>query len=1133
MLFYLKDPAAQESLTEEETDAMEELKQLSDVTGTFYLVTGAFETGTYVVDGVMTIKREDLSKGAYYAIGKKAYYMMQQLDPEKGEVVKDFLMKEIEQMIGADGIEAKKKNLRQQGVGEDMLVDEICAEMMPTVFLQGNFKAVEELATLDPKAAEKLRDVIGSIREHLAEEYVDHAPEPEAVKGTGIVRFEEGVKATSRRQRLAVAYAKHIASAIGIDIVFYDSTVPGTFGRDANGYFFGKDNSIHLDLQKAEAGKGTVLFTLSHELVHFAQKFSAEKYNALADFLVENYGTDTMEQLIQNKMKQLKTDDRDLAKSEVIADACERMLIDSDAMIKLQALKERDAGLWETIKEHIRNLMEKVRAMFANVSPTTPEGVALQEMTDVLEQATAMFEDMVVDAAVTYQQTGGETLVDEGVLWQAKHSKKDARYLDPRTVTQDDVREMLQGVMDGIYFDDTYITIRANTPPKLIYWAKIKRGDVIENNPFAMSVKKAYGSMNRIGENIDGTIRALSVDDMIALIKAMGDPSYIVYQEANDRYVEVVNFENENKKRVFAVVEIGNDKNAVHMNGYESGMYNVLVTTFPPDKGVLQELLNNKNNQIIYDKQKDASQRTSGSTVPSVLNDTPFCNDSISQNGSNSQDYNELNFQKKQNFSSTKTFSEAMADTVSKETTELYDRLTEAIKQHYAEENAAYDDFDLETEIDLETLPAKVQKYIRDSKNELLTSLGFRTRGKHDEWVISIVDKMADEYLLHGEISERAAQMLHDAAVTYQQTGGETLVDGEVKFSLKKDRNGNTYWQIETGKDIFKNLSTPKQFEAAAFNYILGQRDNNKIVEAIDGKKMSFIRLSAREFTNSDESQMLKDADPIMFAQKMRLLPSLEDLAANASVNWHSPDHKNHKLFKERGFENFRGRVGIDNVIFNFVIRAGKAHFGDVFYDINLEVDSILPHAIGTSGIQKPTSKSNISNSSQNVNIQKQKKQNFSSTKTFSEAMADTVSQETTELYDRLTEALDKHYGIRQAVGTDFNPSVDVEGSSFVYTDSNTARKKIEAKIKQFKNENELTPDEIKYCEQVAKDGPIVEMPDTSKAEIYDELIQLYMDLEVPESSVEYNQPKFEDMTEEEREQWFADWKNDVHKINA
>ncbi len=119
---------------------------------------------------------------------------------------------------------------------------------------------------------------------------------------------------------------------------------------------------------------------------------------------------------------------------------------------------------------------------------------------------------------------------------------------------------------------------------------------------------------------------------------------------------------------------------------------------------------------------------------------------------------------------------------------------------------------------------------------------------------------------------------------------------------------------------------------------------------------MQFIRISAEEFTNSEESKLLKKENPVMFAQKMRLAPSLEDLATNSNVNWWSPDEKNHKIFKEGGFENFRGRVGIDNVIFNYVIRSGKAEFGDVFYDINLEVDQILPHIKDASEIKKSTS---------------------------------------------------------------------------------------------------------------------------------------------------------------------------------
>lgn len=100
----------------------------------------------------------------------------------------------------------------------------------------------------------------------------------------------------------------------------------------------------------------------------------------------------------------------------------------------------------------------------------------------------------------------------------------------------------------------------------------------------------------------------------------------------------------------------------------------------------------------------------------------------------------------------------------------------------------------------------------------------------------------------------------------------------------------------------------------------------------------------------------------------MRLIPSLEDILLHSNVNWQSPDHKNHKLFKKRGFENYRGRVRIDNVIFNTIVRVGKARFGEVFYDINLEVDSYLPHTNNSaSDINESTSMNSISDFAQKV----------------------------------------------------------------------------------------------------------------------------------------------------------------------
>ncbi len=236
------------------------------------------------------------------------------------------------------------------------------------------------------------------------------------------------------------------------------------------------------------------------------------------------------------------------------------------------------------------------------------------------------------------------------------------------------------------------------------------------------------------------------------------------------------------------------------------------------------------------------------------------------------------------------------------------------------------------------------------------------------DWIKELINKikgqptfkdMADEL----EYLNKQIANVYDSKVSTNKT---THVGD--KHYIAYDSKGNKYWKIETEKDIFKGLKTTEEYKEVAYKYILGMRNNNVVVDAIDGKKMSFIRLSAEEFTHSEESQELKDINPMMFAQKMRLIPSIDDLAANANINWTSPDLKNHKLFKEKGFENFRGRVGIDNVIFNFVIRSGKAKFGDVFYDINLEVDQYLPHTQkGASDIKGSTSKNSIRNNSEKV----------------------------------------------------------------------------------------------------------------------------------------------------------------------
>ena len=61
------------------------------------------------------------------------------------------------------------------------------------------------------------------------------------------------------------------------------------------------------------------------------------------------------------------------------------------------------------------------------------------------------------------------------------------------------------------------------------------------------------------------------------------------------------------------------------MNGYEGELYQVLVTTYVPDDyQKIKDILNNKDNVVLPIEKKGSSQRSSGSLVPSLLNESPF-----------------------------------------------------------------------------------------------------------------------------------------------------------------------------------------------------------------------------------------------------------------------------------------------------------------------------------------------------------------------------------------------------------------------------------------------------------------------------------------------------------------------------
>ena len=285
----------------------------------------------------------------------------------------------------------------------------------------------------------------------------------------------------------------------------------------------------------------------------------------------------------------------------------------------------------EVVDRYVRNYDSNLEARALNHIVENWDSIP-QRIKDLKKQGGTKAKKVKKAADALANQTLAAHPTEDGIKQQARPSEKDPRLLDPRTVTKADVLEMLNNVMAGKYYGNTYIPLRIGTPAVLIHWAEKRRGDIIDNNPIAMSAEKAYQAMARKGQDINGRPHELSPDDIVSIIESMSDPEYIVYQEANGRYVEVVSYDTDDGRKALAILEIGDYKPEWTMNGYEQGMYNILVTTYPPDQGVVSDLLRKKTNRVIYDKKKDAPRGTPGSTVPSVSNDASFYEEIVSQN---------------------------------------------------------------------------------------------------------------------------------------------------------------------------------------------------------------------------------------------------------------------------------------------------------------------------------------------------------------------------------------------------------------------------------------------------------------------------------------------------------------------
>lgn len=244
----------------------------------------------------------------------------------------------------------------------------------------------------------------------------------------GTVTFEKGVQAVTERQKVSVAALEKVAEVLGVDFHLFESEADAEGRRvGANGWY--EDSSIYLDIHAGVKGEDTILFTAAHELTHFIREWSPAKFKTFADFLFAEYGKKgvSVDALIERQIKKAKETGRSIsygtAYEEVVADSCETMLADGRAVEKLARLKAQDKNLWEKIRDFIRELAAKIRAVYEGLSPDSPEGRYVAQMKDAADRLQNMFTEALADAGEAYRTAEkGSVAGDRAAKFQTRYA---------------------------------------------------------------------------------------------------------------------------------------------------------------------------------------------------------------------------------------------------------------------------------------------------------------------------------------------------------------------------------------------------------------------------------------------------------------------------------------------------------------------------------------------------------------------------------------------------------------------------------------------------------------------------------------------------------------------------------------
>ena len=303
-------------------------------------------------------------------------------------------------------------------------------EQIKTAWEIGEQRAQETAAQAQTEA-ERFRQ----LRQQAQESGVDLS----SVTGTFAVAAEDGVVPGSDVQYSAVDESrltdtqKDILSAVqtisqmlGLNVTVVSGK--GNFGGAYTGggrIFLNIDSGMNLKgFSKAIAAN-----SFAHEMTHWLDEYAHEEYEALTDIIRKSMPAGQLDQLVREQMRTQRGLSPEKALEEVIANACQPLLENSQAF---EQLARQNMTLAQKILDFMKEFVSRIKSAFSEIdySDNLPIYEAVQAVEDHLQEMQKAFDKAILAAR---ENMAAETAVNENTAGEGGTQLQAFKGYDPVT----------------------------------------------------------------------------------------------------------------------------------------------------------------------------------------------------------------------------------------------------------------------------------------------------------------------------------------------------------------------------------------------------------------------------------------------------------------------------------------------------------------------------------------------------------------------------------------------------------------------------------------------------------------------------------------------------------------------------